>query len=98
KEKKISFLIILFSTLMIFFGIVTKDYNGARYNKRIHKKPPLEVFDVNIFGFDISYVHFLLFFVITLGIGIYLFIYKNDDSIKKRIKKPDFIHKVKLKY
>lgn len=78
---------------MIFFGIVTKDYNGALYNELIHKKPPLEVFDVNIFGIDISYIHFLLFFVITLGLGIYLFIYKNDNSIKKT----DFIAKIKLK-
>tara|TARA_B100000408_G_scaffold79946_1_gene60976 strand:+ start:2572 stop:2838 length:267 start_codon:yes stop_codon:yes gene_type:complete len=78
--KKIPFLIILFSVLMIFFGIVTKYYNGTRYNKRIYKKPTLELYDVNLFGLEIAYTYFLLFFIITLGIGIFLFVFKTNRN------------------
>jgi hypothetical protein len=78
--KKIPFLIVLFSVLMIFFGIVTKYYDGTKYNKRIYKKPTLELYDVNLFGLEIPYTYFLLFFVITLGIGIYLFAFRSKKQ------------------
>lgn len=100
KDKKISFLMILFSVLMLIFGIITKDYTGTYYDLKAHgyKTPPLKLFDVNVFGMSFDYVNFLFFFVITLGIGIYFLIYKNDKALKSAIKKPALYNKVKAKY
>lgn len=102
--KKLPFLIILFSTLMIFFGIVTKYYNGARYSRSIYKKPPLELYDVNLFGLEVPYTYFLLFFVITLGIGIYLFAFKTKNRnlmneieiLKELIDKKRIVNDLKI--
>ncbi len=87
KDKKISFLMTLFSILMLLFGIVTKDYNGTRYSTRKFNSPPMEYYEVTLFGIDFSYINFLLFFIILLGIGIYLLLFKNDQSFKNLIKK-----------
>jgi uncharacterized membrane protein YidH (DUF202 family) len=78
--KKIQFLIILISILMIFFGIVTKYFGEANYNRKFYTDTPLNLYVVNFFGLEIPYVFFTLFFVVTLGIGIYLFAFK----IKKK--------------
>ena len=66
---------------MIFFGLVTKYYDGTEYSKRIYKAPPLELYDVTLFGLEVSYIYFILFFVITLGIGIYLFIFQPNKNV-----------------
>lgn len=79
---------ILFSVLMLIFGIVTKDYNGNYYKKSRYNSPPLEHYEVTLFGIDFSYINFLLFFIIVLGIGIYLLLYKNDQSLKNLVKNP----------
>lgn len=97
KDKKIPFSVILFSILMLIFGLITKDYNG-NYYKHKYVSPPLKWYDVNIFGMSFDYVNFLLFFLITLGIGIYLLIYKNDKSLKNGIKKPAIYDSIKNKY
>ena len=93
KDKKVSFIMILFSVLMLIFGIITKDYNGNYYQDE-YETPPLKWYDVDLFGMSFDYVNFLLFFIITLGIGIYLLVYLNDQSIKSTVKKPkEFILK-----
>jgi len=101
KDKKISFITILTSILMLIFGIITKDYNEeyylASYDNPLLENPPLKWFDVELFGMSFGYVNFLLFFIITLGIGTYLLFYKKDQSLKKIIKKPAFLNKVKSK-
>lgn len=97
KDKKVSFIMILFSVLMLIFGIITKDYNG-NYYKHEFEKPPLKWYDVDFFGMSFDYVNFLLFFIITLGIGIYLLVYKNDQSLKSIVKKPAIYDKIKSKY
>lgn len=83
---------------MIIYGLATKHYDGTYYSKREYKSEPLEYFDVIIFGFNYSYINFLLFFIITLGVGIYLLIYNNDQSIKNAVKKPKLFDKIKSKY
>jgi hypothetical protein len=97
KDKKISFTLILVSILMLIFGIITKDYNHYDYQYSNYKEPPLEWFDVNIFGISFDYINFILFFIIILGIGIYLLIYKNDQSLKKSIKNPRRLIQEKFK-
>ena len=100
KEKKISFLITLFSVLMLLFGLITKDYIGDRYDLKHngYDSPPLRWLEVNFFGISFDYINFLLFFTITLGIGIYFLVYKNDIEIKSLIKKPKFIDTLLNKY
>jgi hypothetical protein len=94
KDKKISFTLILVSILMLIFGIITKDYNRNGY-----ENPPLKWYNVDVFGTSFDYVNFLLFFIIILGIGIYLLIYKNDQSLKNIVKSPIvFIQKKNRKY
>ena len=79
--KKLPFLTILFSILMIFYGMITKDFYGDIYQKRKYQgNPPLSTYDVNFLGINIPYIYFLLFFLITLGIGIYFFVFKATKS------------------
>jgi len=75
KNKKISFFIILFSILMIVFGLLTKYYPKFSNKKNI----PLSYYRVKVFNFDFVYINFLFFFIITLGLGVYLFYFSNDD-------------------
>lgn len=96
KDKKISFTLILVSILMLIFGVLTKDYNG-NYYKNKYEKPPLKWYDVDVFGISFDYVNFLLFLIIILGIGVYLLIYKNDQSLKELIKKPKLFIQKKIK-
>ncbi|MBU2930164.1 hypothetical protein [Winogradskyella psychrotolerans] len=100
KDKKIPFTIILVSILMLIFGIITKDYYGERVYliRRRLEEAPLRLLDVQIFGISFDYRNFLLFFIVTLGIGIYLFVYKNDKSLKNGIKKPAVYASLKNKY
>lgn len=100
KEKKTSFLITLFSILMLLFGLITKDYTGDRdvLKHNGYDSPPLKWLEVNIFGISFDYINFLLFFTITLGIGIYFLVYKNDAEIKRLTKKPKFIDTLLNKY
>lgn len=56
---------------------------------------PLNGFNVDIFGTTFDYDNYLMFFIITIGIGIYLFIFINDQSIKNIFKKPRFLNKTK---
>lgn len=97
KNKKVSFLIILFSILMLIFGMITKDYNGDYY-KHIHNEPTLKFFDVNFFGLSFGYVNFMFLFTMFLGIGVYLFFYKDDQSIKRIIKRPKLRKRIKTKH
>lgn len=96
-NKRIPFGIMLISFLMLVFGLMTKDYDGSYYNNK-QKIPPLDLFDVSLFGWDISYKNFMLFFIITLGVGVYLMVYKSDENLKeglknlkKSIKAPKFL-------
>jgi hypothetical protein len=99
KEKKISFIITLFSILMLLFGLITKNFNGNYDLKQYtFESPPLIWFEVYVFGISFNYLNFLLFFTITLGIGIYFLVYKDDNEIKSYIKKPVFFEKLLNKY
>lgn len=95
KHKKISFLITLFSVLMLVFGLFTKDYEDLYYRKKKYDAP-LEIYDVSLFGLDIDYKSYMLFFILILGIGVYLLIFKTDTQLKSvfRIPKVD-LRKVK---
>ena len=100
EEKKIPFIIILFSILMMFFGTVTKYYNGKLYSTKLHKKPPLNLYEVNFFGIEIPCIGFFLFFLIILGIGAYLFIFKFKTGNKPYTTTLEFVRKnmrIKLK-
>jgi hypothetical protein len=94
KYKKKSFLMTLFSILMILYGINTKYfdldkvdylYGSSKYLPFIGI--PKNYLIVKFFGINFSYLNFQLFFIIVLVIGIYLLIYKNDQSFKNLIKK-----------
>jgi len=87
KHKKISFLITLFSVLMLVFGLFTKDYDDLYYRKKKFDAP-LDIYDVSLFGLDIDYKSYMLFFILILGIGVYLFIFKTDTQLKSVFKMP----------
>ena len=94
KYKKISFLMILFSILMLLYGIITKYFDlsdRGHLNGKLKYLPftgiPKNYLTVKFFGINFSYLNFQLFFIIVLVIGIYLLIYKNDQSFKNLIKK-----------
>ena len=95
ENKKVSFTLILFSLLMLVFGIFTKDHNNLYYRKK-KISPPLEVYNVDLFGLEVSFKAYLLFFIIILGIGIYLFVFKND--ISNKILPTSFFQKLKSFY
>lgn len=85
KQTKIPFLITLFSILMLVFGYMTKDYNDIYYRKKKFDAP-LEWYDVSLFGLEIDYKSYMLFFILVLGIGVYLLIFKTDEQIKSIFK------------
>lgn len=67
---------------MLVYGLLTKDYKNRYYAKQ--KLNHLDAFDVSLFGLDFSYKNFILFFIILIGISIYLFLYVKDDIIKEK--------------
>lgn len=87
KQKKIPFLIAFFSLLMLVFGLISKDYDGSYYYNK-HKIPPLDLYDVSLFGWDIDYKGYMLFFILILGLGVYLLIFKTDEQIRSILKSP----------
>ena len=95
ENKKVSFTLILFSLLMLVFGVFTKDHNNLYYRKK-KISPPLEVYNVDLFGLEVSFKAYLLFFIIILGIGIYLFVFKND--LTNRVPFASFFQKLKSSY
>lgn len=95
KDKKTSFLIILLSVLFLIYGIFAK-YDNIPDNYYFgENEVPLKYFDVDIFGISFDFLNFFLFLLISFGIGVYLLIYKNDQSLKKLFKKPKFFTKTK---
>ena len=103
EKKKKQLVIIISSVLMILYGLIAKDFNiDNRYlEKSILKRYrgtsiPLKYYDVNLFGIEIPFKSYILFFTIILGIGIYLFVFKNELSIK--IQMPSFLSKLKANY
>lgn len=100
KGKKIAFLITLFSALMLIFGVLTREYTNSPYvNGRYESKNSLlKWYEVNVFGMSFDYVNFLLFFIITLGLGIYLMVYSNDQTLKDKFKKLTIFNKINSKF
>ena len=103
-NKKISSAIILVSILMLVYGLITKDYDGSYFNNK-QKIPPLDLFDVSLFGWDVDYKNYMLFFIIILSVGAYLYIFKTDESLKTvfkglnfKPKMPKISNELKLKY
>ena len=103
EKKKKQLTLIISSVLMILYGLIAKDFNIDNYSleKRILKRYrgtsiPLRYYDVNFFGIEIPFKFYILFFTIILGIGIYLFVFKNELSIK--IQMPSFLSKMKASY
>lgn len=94
KNKRISVLIILSSTILLLYCFMTKDYDPFESPETVyftdnHIKVPLEYYFVNIIGLHISFKLMVLFLLTVLGFGIYLFMYKNDtyfDKLKNRLK------------
>ncbi|WP_166387985.1 hypothetical protein [Polaribacter sp. 11A2H] len=66
--------------------------------QRGYLKAPLKYIEVKFLGIKFDYVNFLFFFIITLGIAIYLFIYTEDQLIKNKIRKLTFFNRGKNKH
>lgn len=87
---------------MIVFGLITNYY--PRIIRSNQKNIPLSRYKVNVLSIEIPYINFLLFFIVTLGVGIYLFNLSNEnskiDKESKKDKKRRFliVEKIKLWY
>lgn len=91
QNKQISFLTIIFSFLMLIYGFLkNRSIDG-------HPDPGIEWLYVYIFGIEFNYANYLLFFTATLFLGIYLFVFKNDQSIKDIFQKPKLFIQRKIK-
>ncbi|WP_026837081.1 hypothetical protein [Gillisia sp. JM1] len=81
KDKKIAFFVILTALLFIIFSIFTAtSYYPNSNNDPIYKF-------VDFILFTANYAHTLLFLIIILCIGIFLFLFIDDNRIKSVINK-----------
>lgn len=103
EKKKKQLALIISSVLMVLYGLIAKDFNIDDHylEKSILKiyrgtSIPLRYYDVNFFGIEIPFKSFIFFFTITLGVGIYSFIFEKELSVK--IRKPLFLSKMKASY
>lgn len=81
KNKRIPFLMTLFSLLMMFYGYLTK-YN-PKYGDVLPSNHIMQTNSekIGFIGLEIPYIDFTLFMVIMFGIGVYLLYFSKDDSL-----------------
>lgn len=88
QNKKISVLLILFSILGLLTSFLIKepyDYGLQIYCEKNNMSMPLTEYFVTFLFLDFNLRRLVIFFVIVFGLGLYTFIYKNDEQIKSQI-------------
>jgi len=92
KDKKIPITLIVSSFLLVAYSLITKDYDhfseDILYLNELYKSNfeiPLEYYYVNILSFKIPYKATQFIAIFLLGLGIYWFVYKTDEEIKKAL-------------
>ncbi len=97
--KKIPVTIITVSVLLILYSFLVRGYDpwgDDVYSYVITKiKVPLSLYKVDFILFESSYTHSLLVLFMLLGIGIYLFLFQEDENIISGLKtKKEFLFKL----
>jgi len=87
-NKRISILVMLSSVLILIYSFIIKDFDPfvneeVYYLVQNHLEVPLNYYYVNFLGIHIPYKSIIFIALLFLAIGIYLYMYKNDDYIIK---------------
>ena len=88
QNKKISVLLILFSILGLLTSFLIKepyDEGLQIYYEKNNASMPFTAYSVNLLFINFNLRRLVIFFVIVFGLGLYTFIYKNDEQIKSQI-------------
>ena len=88
KNKKIPTIIIIASLLLIIYSSLTKDYDHFSENviilNDLYKSNfdiPIEYYYVNFLGLEVNFRTIQFIAIFLIGLGIYWFIYKDDNRI-----------------
>ena len=89
-DKKISVNLIVLSICTLIIAYLIKepnDYGMISYLQEQKLQVPLYLYDINIIGLTLSYKSIVIIFSILLCIGVYWFLYKTDDEMKRKATK-----------
>jgi len=89
KLKKIPITIITGSLLLLLYSFIVRDYDpwGDAYEYVLTEvKVPLSTYTVDFILFESSYTHSLLVLFMLLALGIYLFLFQEDENIISGLK------------
>ena len=90
-NKKISLRLIIGSTALLFYSLIAKEYNPFQ-NKNVYHLAenkmdvPISYYFIKILGLEFPFLWALFVSLGLLAIGIYWYLKKEDENVKRDIK------------
>jgi hypothetical protein len=99
-NKKISIILMISACALLFYSLLAKEYDFVYY--KIYLDVPTSYYNVYIIGVELPYLGVLFVSIVSLSLGIYWYIQKEDEEIKLDFQKimkrlGNIIHKAKIR-